>query len=139
MATAIRHIDLLYAIGLSPMPPTADSGTTPAGRSAPAPASSTAFTVKTWMVAVILFLAAQLGASLWWGATLTANQSNLSEKVDGLSAKVEAGAGARYSTEDARIDKALVLELHGNQDEKLQALEGRLNEMSARIGRLGRQ
>lgn len=101
--------------------------------------NGTAFVVKTWMIVVILFLAGHLGASLWWGATLTANQVNLSEKVDSLATKLETSAGSRYTADDARLDKELILELHRSQGEKLAAQQSRLNELTAMVGRIRRE
>jgi hypothetical protein len=71
------------------------------------------------MVAVILFLAGQLGVSIWWGATLTANQVNLAQRVEKIAGQLEETSGVVYTASDARVDKEALLRLHDSQAEKI--------------------
>lgn len=93
--------------------------------------NATAFQVKTWMIAVILFLAGQLGVSIWWGATLTANQVNLTQRVEHISGKLDEAAGVVYTAADARTDKSAMLRLHDAQAEKIADLRSDVNKLSS--------
>jgi hypothetical protein len=92
-------------------------------------AGTTAFTVKSWMVAVILFLAGQLGVSIWWGATLTANQVNRSQRVENIAGQLEEAAGVVYTASDARVDKETLIRLHDAQAEKIADLRNDLRNL----------
>lgn len=90
---------------------------------------TTAFTVKSWMIAVILFLAGQLAVSIWWGATLTANQVNLSQRVENITAKLDEARGVVYTASDARVDKETLIRLHDAQAEKIADLRNDLRNL----------
>lgn len=101
----------------------------PEGSSSRTQEGTTAFTVKSWMVAVILFLAGQLGVSIWWGATLTANQLNLAQRVELISGKLDEAAGVVYTASDARVDKDALLRLHDAQAEKIADLRSDIRNL----------
>lgn len=88
-----------------------------------------AFTVRTWMIAVIIALIGQLGVSVWWGATLTANQMHLQTQVEQMNKRLESAAGANYTTQDARVDKSAWMQLHETQADQIAALRSDLLDL----------
>lgn len=88
------------------------------------------------LVSVALFLLMQTGAALWWASSLSTSLTFIQQDIVELKEALKSNTTYRYTSQDAQLDKKMMLEQCDAIKNRITFNDGRITDLTARVSAL---